>query len=67
MKPLLPVDEQKKNDILTHAASRNQFCVVTNRSDGSWESVKTKFVCGVDSPDRMFIEAVDAGTDRALH
>ncbi|GJM24266.1 MAG: hypothetical protein DHS20C16_06810 [Phycisphaerae bacterium] len=66
MKPLLPVDEQKKNDILAHAASRNQFCVVTNRSEGSWGSVKTKFIEAVDSPDRMFIEAVDAGSDRAL-
>lgn len=66
MKPLLPVDEKKKNDILEHAASRNQFCVVTNRSEGAWESVKTKFVHDKDSPNRMFFEAVDAGSNRAL-
>ncbi len=66
MKPLLPVDEQKKNDILEHACVRNVFCVVTNRSNGSWESAKSKFIRADDSPERMFIEAVDAASDRAL-
>ncbi len=66
MKPLLPVDEQKKNDVLMHASENNVFCVLTNRSNGTWESAKTKFIFSEESPDRMFVEAVDAGCDQAL-
>ena len=66
MKPLLAVDTQKKNDILAHAIDRGQFCVVTSREDGAWRSAKTKFVKAEDAPDRLFIEAVDAGGDHAL-
>ncbi len=66
MKPLLPVDTQKKNDILNHAIDRSQYCVITSREDGSWNSAKTKFVKAEDAPDRLFIEAVDAGSDHAL-
>lgn len=66
MKPLLPVDEQKKTDILTHAISRNQFCVVTSRDNGAWSAGKTKFISANDAPNRMFVEALDAGSNRAL-
>ncbi|NOX59629.1 MAG: PilZ domain-containing protein [Planctomycetes bacterium] len=66
MKPLLPVDEAKKNDILAHAIARNQFSVVTNRSQGAWVSRKTKFISAEDATDRIFIEATDAATEQSL-